>query len=896
MAIIVGDSGSSTLTGGAGGDFIYGYNPVASQGAVSSISATLVASGLDQPVQATSIDGDASRLFIVEKEGVIKILNLQTGQVLATPFLDISAQVNTGGERGLLGLTFDPDFANNGFFYVHYNNIAGDSEIRRFAVSADPNVADAGTSTAIITIPQPSFNNHKGGWIDFGADGYLYIALGDGGSFTASQPLNTLLGKILRIDVSADDFPGDPARNYAIPADNPFVGATGLDEIYANGLRNPWRNSFDRVTGDFYIADVGNSRFEEINLGISGANYGWARFEGPEVFSSTVPLDGQSPTAPIHAYLHGQSSASITGGYVYRGTADSLHGEYFFADFINGTIGTIRNSGGTWVATDRTSQLVFSAGSLDLPSSFGEDAFGNLYVVDLDGEIFRLTPNGVIDDSIDILRGLGGNDVLYGGAGDDLLDGGAGADVLIGGSGTDTAVYGSSGSAVTVNLATGLGSGGEAEGDILSGIENVIGSPFGDVLTGNAGANGVNYELSNAGVAINLQTGTASGGHAAGDVLSAFENLIGSAFADQLTGNSGANVFRGGGGNDLLEGGAGTDTAVYQGFLSQYRVKMSVDRSVIEIRDLRAGSPDGVDTVLNFETLRFADGDFTTADARYNLIRSIPGWTGLAGDFNGDGTDDLLWNSGPAGVLGIWTMQDGGLGSTLAVNHDMPGWHAQSGDFNGDGTDDLLWNSGPTGALGVWIVQGGLPAGTFALNHDMPGWSSLVGDFNGDGTDDLLWNSGEAGVLGVWIVQNGQIASTVALNHDMPGWRAHAGDFNGDGTDDLIWKHEATGAIGLWLMKDGQIAGTAALNHDMPGWNLVGSPDLNGDGTDDLMWRSDDGDTGVWLIRNGGLLGTFGFASSADQAGGLAGDFDGNGVDDILWQSSGGVVSTWLLA
>ena len=352
----------------------------------------------------------------------------------------MSGQISTAGERGLLGLAFDPDFASNGFFYVDLINPAGDAEIRRYHVSANPNVADPASVTPIITIDQTTATNHKAGWLGFGPDGYLYIATGDGGSTpNAAQDLNSLLGKILRIDVHADAFPGDPARNYAIPADNPFVGAAGADEIFALGLRNPWRPSFDRGLGDFYIADVGKTQWEEIDIGQKGANYGWPAFEGPGVFQGG-PATGGTAVPPIYFYDHSVGQ-SITGGYVYRGEAEALQGQYFFADFSQGKVFTLRFDGTAWVATDRTSQITTDFGSVTNPSSFGEDARGNLYLTDFDGEIFKLTPMVASADQADVLRGLGGNDMLYGGSGNDTLDGGPGADTLIGGPGMDTADY-----------------------------------------------------------------------------------------------------------------------------------------------------------------------------------------------------------------------------------------------------------------------------------------------------------------------------------------------------------------------------------------------------------------------------------------------------------------------
>jgi glucose/arabinose dehydrogenase len=376
----------------AGPDLIAGYDPNGPGGLSGAIIATRVATFFIQPLFVGAPPGDTSRLFVVEKTGAIKIIDLTSGQVLATPFLDVSSQILTDGERGLLGLAFDPDFANNGFFYVNLINTDGNTEIRRYHVSSNPNIADPASATPIITIDQPpGSNGHKGGWLGFGPDGDLYTSLGDGGSTPESaQDLNSLRGKILRIDVHS---PSDPGLNYHIPADNPFVRQPGArGEIFALGLRNPWRPSFDRATGDLYIADVGQNTWEEIDIGQKGANYGWNHFEGPALFPGGDAISTGPVVAPIYSYNHSGTSASITGGYVYRGDGDALQGQYFFADFIQGKVFTLRFDGSAWVATDRTSQIVTDVGALTLPSSFGEDGRGNLYIVDLGGNIFRLTP------------------------------------------------------------------------------------------------------------------------------------------------------------------------------------------------------------------------------------------------------------------------------------------------------------------------------------------------------------------------------------------------------------------------------------------------------------------------------------------------------------------------
>ena len=377
----------------AGPDLIPGYDPNGPGGLSGAIIATRVATFFTQPVFVCAPPGDTSRLFVVERTGAIKIIDLTSGQVLSTPFLDVSSQILTDGERGLLGLAFDPNFATNGFFYVNLSSTNGNTEIRRYQVSSNPNVANPASATTILSINQSEFNNHKGGWLGFGPDGDLYISVGDGGGsgnpLHTGQDINSLRGKILRIDV---DSPPDPGLNYHIPADNPFVGQPGADEIFALGLRNPWRPSFDRATGTFYIADVGQDTWEEIDIGQNGANYGWNHFEGPALFPGGDAISTGPVVAPIYSYNHNGMSASITGGYVYRGDGDALQDQYFFADFVQGKVFTLAFNGSAWVATDRTSQIVTDVGALTLPSSFGEDGSGNLYIVDLGGNIFRLTP------------------------------------------------------------------------------------------------------------------------------------------------------------------------------------------------------------------------------------------------------------------------------------------------------------------------------------------------------------------------------------------------------------------------------------------------------------------------------------------------------------------------
>ena len=279
---------------------------------------------------------------------------------------------------------------------------------------------------------------------------------------------------MLRLDVRSDGFPNDPGRNYAIPPDNPFADDPGADEIWALGLRNPWRDSFDRGLGELFIADVGQNKWEEINIGHAGANYGWRIREGPEVFSGGTASGGGILTDPIHFYGRDVGNV-VTGGYVYRGSSEGLQGQYFFADAGSARIFTLQHVGDEWIAIERTSQILSSAGSIDIPVSFGEDGRGDLYVVDYDGEIFKLTPKVASADQADHLQGLGGADMMFGGSGNDTLDGGLGDDTIEGGDGLDTAIIRDAlGNALLEVAASGVGAVSSSDGDdALYGVERV---------------------------------------------------------------------------------------------------------------------------------------------------------------------------------------------------------------------------------------------------------------------------------------------------------------------------------------------------------------------------------------------------------------------------------------
>lgn len=645
---IYGTNAANTLTGTTGADLIYGWNPDAPGRAVTVIDAVRISADVSQSLFLTHAPDDPTRLFVVEKGGQVEILDAATGARNATPFLDVSTQILTGGEGGLLGLAFHPDFASNGKLYVYVYNLAGDTEVLEYRVSAtNPNVVDAGTRRSILTIDQPAqYSNHKGGWMAFGPDGKLFIATGDGGGggdpLGSGQNKETLLGKLLRIDVNSDGFPTDATRNYAIPSDNPFVGAAGLDEIYALGLRNPWRNSFDRATGELYIADVGQGAQEEVNLGAAGANYGWNLYEG------TAPYAGGSTaglTFPIHSYAH-SIGRSVTGGYVYRGPNEALHGQYIFGDFVTAKLFTLDNATGAWVATDRTTQLAPSVGTVGSISSFGEDAEGNVYVVDFSGEIFRLTPRFTALDAADTISAGSGDDVVHAGGGNDVVTlgdgndrafGMAGNDDMDGGAGND-ALYGQDGNDTLKGAASNDALSGGVGDDVLRGGAGA------DRLYGGAGTDLATYYDAGAGVTVDLAAGTGTRGDAAGDRLNGIENLRGSAYADVLVGNAGANRFEAGAGADTLTGNAGADTFVWQQLWEGSRVVASSDR----ITDFAPGS-DRIDVAAidaapavtgnqAFAWIGTAAFGATGPQARYSVAG---GETVVAFD-TGDGAADLV--------------------------------------------------------------------------------------------------------------------------------------------------------------------------------------------------------------------------------------------------------------
>lgn len=780
--VVLGNDGVNDLSGSAGRDLIYGFDPNGAQGNVGSITAARVATGLTSALYVTAAPGDSGRLFVVQQTGTVRIVDLVTGQLLPVPFL--TASVDANGERGLLGLAFDPDYATNGFVYAYMTVTTGGvhNEIVRYHVNpANPNTVDS--VTTVMSLGNLSgATNHNGGWIGFGPDGYLYAAVGDNANRTNAQIASNLFGKIVRIDVHGDAFPADPTRNYAIPSDNMFVGTMGAaPEIFALGLRNPFRDSFDRGTGEFYIADVGESSWEEIDIGRGGANYGWSLYEGP---AGSGNVGAGTLTAPIYSYSH-STGIAVIGGYAYRGTSEGLQGQYFFADLGSGHVYTLRNTGDAWVATDRTAQIHTNVGTIVTPTSFGEDARGNLYVVTLGGDVFRLTPDVVSADQGDRMRGLGGDDMMFGGSGNDLLDGGTGKDTMTGGAGGDRFVF-----------APGYGA------DIINDF--AAGSGSGDRI----GLAGFDVHSLSAVLAHATQAGADTvidlGG---GDKLTLLgvtrSNLAADDFAFDSIGQS---DFGGNARDDIL----------------WFR-----DNGAVSVwDDAQLGAAHIVGSGI-------AAGWHIAAKA----------------DFDGDGVSDALWQNDNGAVSIWDGAQIGGAHIIASAGVVAGSWHvAGTGDFDGNHHDDILWRN-DSGAVSIWDDGQIGGAHVIASAAAIPaGWHIAgTGDFNGDDRSDILWRN-DNGAVSIWDSGQVAGAHIVASAGLVPNaWQiAGTGDFDGNGVSDILWRND-NGAVSIW--DNGQIGGAhivAAAGVVPNQSHIADTGDYDGNGRSDVLWRNDNGEVSVW--------------------------------------------------
>jgi glucose/arabinose dehydrogenase len=453
---IEGGEGADNLDGGRGRDVIFGHGAGDRRAGSADIALTGVGEeDFDRPVFAASAPGDPDRLHIVEQHtGRILILDTREGETPATPFLDLADEnLADGNEQGLLGLAFHPDYARNGRVFVYLTQADGDVEIRAYTRSEDDpdTLAPESADTILVIDKDNGAANHNGGWIGFGPDGYLTVAVGDEG--LAGDPNNNaqnpdaLWGKLLRLDVDGDDFAGDASRDYAIPDDNPFAAGGGAGEVWALGLRNPWRSSFDRETGDLYIGDVGQAAREEINFepagSAGGINYGWKVREGDLVYDDSVPgnpgAEDPALQGPVVSYPHDATgSFAVVGGYVYRGETGGFEGRYVYADYATAQLWSLRvEDGRARGVINHTDQIVEEEARLAGITSFAEDGRGNLYAISIGGTIARFTFGAAAGDVGDRITGGRGGDSLHGGSGDDTLAGGRGADSLAGGAQDD---------------------------------------------------------------------------------------------------------------------------------------------------------------------------------------------------------------------------------------------------------------------------------------------------------------------------------------------------------------------------------------------------------------------------------------------------------------------------
>lgn len=707
-----------------------------------------------QPTYVTSDPTDASRLFVTERRGRITLTHDGT----KTTFLNITSLVRQDGE-GLLSMAFAPDYATSGHFYVMYTRAApagdpllGALQIDEFTASGDR--ADPGTVRQVLTIEHSQHPNHNGGQLQFGPDGYLYISTGDGGGggdpLDNGQNKDSLLGKILRIDPRQSG-----SAPYTVPADNPFVGTSGADEIWSYGLRNPWRFSFDRATGALVIADVGAASWEEVDYeppsagAGRGDNFGWDCREGRHNFEFDAGCVGQSFTDPVFEYSSGADNppnCSVTGGYVARDPGlPNLYGRYLYIDYCAGELRSL-NLGLPDASGDRS-----EGAFVDRPSSFGEDADGHVYLVSLSGPVYELGCT---------VRGTPGDDVLTGTAGDDVICGGGGDDTLIGGGGNDRLF-------------------GQAGGDTLQGGDGndvLTGAAEADTLSGGAGTDTAAYQDHQSPVDLSIGDGANDG--AAGeddDIQADVEQLRGGDGSDVLTGDGGPNMLQGGGGDDLLQGGDGDDSLVggtgadtFAGGagsdLADYRtanvnLTLSIGNGA---NDGAAGEGDEIQA--DVERLRGGAGDdVLMGDSVANKL------VGGAGDdaLDGGGAGDVLDGGAGADIFG------GGSGSDLA---DYTGRTEVLTLSIGTGPDDGAASEGDDLHADVERLRGGSggdtlmgSAGNNAL-YGGPGADSISG---GDGSDQLL---GEAGADSLDATDGPAWVDHLKCGTEVDTWSADAED------------------------------------------------------------------------------------------------------------------------
>ena len=641
------------------------------------LSLELIASGLPSPVGLRNAGDGSNRLFIVNQGGTISIY--QGGQVLSTPFLDVTSKtVYDGAERGLLGLAFDPNYATNGFFYIYYTSQpAAAVTISRYSVSADPNVADPNSEVVLKTQAHSEFANHNGGSLLFGPDGCLYAGIGDGGSGgdpnNNAQNLGTLLAKIIRIS------PVDGTACTAAPG-NPFVGVTGaLPEIWALGVRNPWRITFDRQTGDLWIADVGQAREEEVDFqppGVAGRNYCWSYKEGTLIYNANIPCTIGTPTDPIIEYDHSAGKCAIIGGYRYRGSRfPRMVGTYFYADLCTGQIFGATVSAGIWTSTP----LYTSAASV---TTFGEDEAGELYVVHLGGTIHRLD-FGALASSHD-------------------FNGDTKSDIAWRDTSGDVAIWLMNGAQV----ATSAGLGTVATTWSIVGQHDFNGDGKRDLLWRDTGGN----------IAIWFMNGTSVASTA----------LVGNVPTTWTV--AGTADFNGDGQADILWRDGSGNTAIW----------LMQGAQIISTGELGNVPPATWSVLATGDFDGDGQADILWRDSSGNLaiwfmngvsiasasgVGNLPLIWSLAGtgDFDGDGKSDVLLRD-TNGDTAIWLMNGAQIAAAAGLGTVTTFSVAATGDFDGDGKSDILWRD-DSGNTAMWFMNGTQISSTAGVGNAPGVWT-----------------------------------------------------------------------------------------------------------------------------------------------------------------------------
>ena len=768
-----GFGGADALSGGDGDDIIYGY----ASGASSAINSTVLVSGLAAPVAASTTTADPGFLYIVEKEtGIIWRVNADTGA--KTQFVDIPDSVFAhDGERGVLGLAFHPDYASNGRFFVYLTDAQGDIQIREFHRSAgNPLIADT-TSTLVIEVPHPTFGNHNDGWIGFSpVDGDLYFGTGDDGSGgdpnNHAQDLNSLLGKIIRIDVNSDAFPGDATRNYAIPATNPFVGVTGADEIWAYGVRNPWRMAFDPRNGDLYVADVGQDAREEVDYiaaGHAGVNLGWRIMEGNLPYNPGPPGTPQpgDPSLTLPIYDYGRTvGTTITGGEIYTGSVTGFVGQYVFADFGSGRLFSLSVADGAAVdPTDRTNQLTGS-----IPSSlvdFVTSSSGALFAVGIGGTIWRLDPGAGAADAADTLNGDAGNDTLIGGAGADILNGGIGFDR------TDFAAASTSSSWHRNPNGSWTITAGTDGTDTLTSVER---AHFTDR-----------------------------------DVFldAAKETFTGDGTSDILFRNSGGQVA-----TWAVAGSTITGQATLGFVDNTWSLATTGDFNGDGKADLLWLRNDGVAVAWQMDGAAISDASVIgNVGTSWHIAGS--------GDFNQDGMSDIVWRN-DGGAIAVWTMNGATPAGSAVLGAVDNNWSiAAVADLNGDGRDEIIWRHS-SGVVATWRTDGAAITGADNLGVVDSSWTLAgTGDFNNDGRADLLWLHNGDGAAAIWDMNGASILASASIGTVGPAWHvANVGDYNGDGNADILWRND-NGALAVWVMNGFSVTSSGVAGYVDGTWGII---------------------------------------------------------------------------